>query len=66
VEFFLLNAVRYEEIFQIAFSECANSGTTISFGESEICMGCETCVEICPRGAILLDEKKAKVEDFLC
>ena len=48
--------------------EAINVGGTISRIKPELCSGCEGCIEVCPYGAISLDEEigVSKVNEALC
>jgi len=41
---------------------------TISFIDSDICIGCQTCIELCPYTAIEFDERKgiSVINEALC
>jgi len=34
--------------------------------DPDTCIGCQTCVEVCPHGAISMQEDKAVIDQNLC
>ncbi|MDD1671500.1 MAG: 4Fe-4S binding protein [Methanomicrobiales archaeon] len=34
--------------------------------DKELCVGCETCVDVCPSEAISMNDEKAKVDQEKC